>query len=166
MGELISKLGIDFRLLIAQIVNFFILLFVLYRFAYKPILNALEKRSKRIEQSLKDAKAIEEKMKASDAAYEAKVTEAEKKAEAVMVEARAQAEQLRESMLAGAKTEIQALVVKTQGEVAELKHQVLAEAQSELADLVVEASGRVISEKLTDAKDLELVRKAVAETKR
>ena len=38
MSELLSKLGIDWRLLIAQLINFLILLFVLRRFAYKPIL--------------------------------------------------------------------------------------------------------------------------------
>jgi F-type H+-transporting ATPase subunit b len=165
MGELISKLGIDFKILIAQIINFFILLFVLYRFAYKPVLKALENRSKRIEQSLKDAKAIEEKLQQGEADYQAKITEAEKKAGEIMVLARTEGDELRNKMLTEAKTEIQALVTKTKAEVADLKEQVITEARSELADLVVAASGRVISEKLTDAKDLELVKRALSETK-
>mgnify|MGYP001588456271 CR=1 FL=1 len=61
--ELISKLGIDWKLLVAQIVNFFILLFVLYKFAYKPVLEMLEKRSKTIEKGIHDAKASEERLK-------------------------------------------------------------------------------------------------------
>ena len=49
MSELFSKLGIDWKLLIAQIINFLVLLFVLYKFAYRPILSMLEKRTKKIE---------------------------------------------------------------------------------------------------------------------
>ena len=57
MQELITKLGIDWKFLIAQIVNFLVLLFVLYKFAYGPILAMLEKRQKKIEKGLKDAEA-------------------------------------------------------------------------------------------------------------
>ncbi len=164
--ELLEKLGIDFKLLIAQLVNFFILFFVLYKFAYKPILGALERRSKRIEQSLEDAKKIDENLKNSEAAYAAKMAEAEKKAESIMAGARADAEQLRVTMLNEAKADIQALVERTQGEVAALKEQVITEARTELADIVAEATGRVLDEKLTDAKDLELVKQALTTAKR
>lgn len=163
--ELLDKLGIDFRILIAQIVNFFVLLFVLYKFAYKPILRALENRTKRIEQSLKDAKNIEVRLQEGETAFQAKITEAEKKAGEIMVLARTEADELRNKMLNEAKVEIQALVVKTQAQVKDLKEQVIIEARSELADLVVDATSRVLSEKMTDAKDISLVKRALSEVK-
>ena len=55
MSELFSKLGIDWRLLVAQLANFLILLFVLRRFAYKPLLKLLEERKQRIADGLANA---------------------------------------------------------------------------------------------------------------
>ena len=60
--EIFSKLGIDWRLLLAQVVNFLILLFVLRRFAYTPMLRFLEKRKNRIEKGLKEGKLATEKL--------------------------------------------------------------------------------------------------------
>ena len=64
--ELITKLGIDWKLLIAQVINFFILLFVLHRFAYRPILKMLKKRTDTIDKSLSDVKQIEKNLAESN----------------------------------------------------------------------------------------------------
>ena len=52
--DVFAKLGIDWKLLIAQAVNFGILFLVLRRFAYKPMLDFLENRSAQIDKGLKD----------------------------------------------------------------------------------------------------------------
>ncbi len=52
MGVFIEKFGIDWRLLAAQAVNFFILFFLLAKFVYRPVISLLEKRRKRIEEGL------------------------------------------------------------------------------------------------------------------
>ena len=53
--EVLAKLGIDWKLLLAQAVNFAVLFWVLRRYAYQPMLDFLEKRTIKIEQGLKDA---------------------------------------------------------------------------------------------------------------
>lgn len=53
--ELIGNFGIDLRYLIAQIVNFLIIFFVLKRFAYKPVLELLKNRENTIREGLKQA---------------------------------------------------------------------------------------------------------------
>ena len=164
--EFIENLGIDFRLLIAQIVNFLILLFVLYKFAYRPIVRLLDKRADTIAQSLDNAQAIEGKLKASQTAYEQKISKAEKNASAILNEARQSAEKLKAQLIDQAKTEVAAIVTKTQAEVASLKEQVITEAKAELGDLVVSATESVLIAKLTEANDLALVKKALHEVKR
>ena len=61
--EIIRNFGIQPVLLLAQIVNFLIILYLLQKFFYKPIVKLLEQRKKRIEESLKNADLIEEKLK-------------------------------------------------------------------------------------------------------
>src|SRR3989344_8262437 len=78
--EVLAKLGIDWKLLLAQAVNFAVLFWVLRRFAYQPMLDFLEKRTVRIERGLKDAEAAT-----------AKLSELEVKEKAVLGEARTEA---------------------------------------------------------------------------
>lgn len=60
MTELIHHFGIDWKLLLAQAVNFFILLLLLKKFAYRPILEMLKKRKEKVEAGLRFSKEAEE----------------------------------------------------------------------------------------------------------
>ncbi|MFH0853117.1 MAG: F0F1 ATP synthase subunit B [bacterium] len=163
--EILEKLGIDFRLLIAQIINFGILIFLLYRFAYRPIIRVLDNRAKRIEQSLVDAKNIEHQQVVSEEAYNARQAEAQKQADTIVTQARGQAEQLKSEMLKSAKTDAQVLLEQTQEEARTLKAQAIDEAKSELADLVVASTEKIIGQKMTAEKDLEFIRKTLPKLK-
>lgn len=78
MQELIHKLGIDWKLLLAQAVNFLIILGILRFTVYKPLLKMLGERRRRIEQGLKDSEEASKKLGEVDAAYKQKIAEAEK----------------------------------------------------------------------------------------
>lgn len=60
--EILNQFGVNPILLAAQVVNFLILLFILKRFLYKPILQVLEQRKQKIEESLKNAEEIEKRL--------------------------------------------------------------------------------------------------------
>ncbi|MBI3342004.1 F0F1 ATP synthase subunit B [Candidatus Curtissbacteria bacterium] len=65
--EIITKqFGIEPTLLLAQIVNFLIILFVLKKFFYKPIVKMLDERRTTIGESLKNAEEIEAKLKSTE----------------------------------------------------------------------------------------------------
>ncbi len=60
--ELFSALGINLKILIAQFINFSIFFFVLYKFAYKPMLKFLDDRKQKIEKGLNDAEKANNKL--------------------------------------------------------------------------------------------------------
>ena len=60
--DALANLGIDIKLLTAQVINFALLLLILRRFAYQPMLQLMDERSARIEQGLKDAEAAAKKL--------------------------------------------------------------------------------------------------------
>ena len=60
--ELLTNVGINGKLLLAQSVNFVILLFVLYKFAYGPVLKLLTERTSKIEKGLKDSEYAQKKL--------------------------------------------------------------------------------------------------------
>ncbi len=85
--DILSQFGVNPLLLAAQVVNFLILLFVLKKFLYGPILKVLEKRKLTIEQSLKHAEEIEQKLVAISEEEEKRLIKASQEGEKIIKQA-------------------------------------------------------------------------------
>ncbi len=145
--EALSNLGIDWKLLLAQVVNFAILLFVLKRYAYKPMLQMLDDRTSKIERGLQDAEAAT-----------IKLHEIEEKEKAVLSEARAEAKKLLMDADESGKKRDAMKIVETEERVKKLladaevkidldRAKMLTEAKKELAETVVMAVEKILKEK-------------------
>lgn len=159
--ELIHKLGIDWKLLIAQIINFAILLVVLYKFVYHPVLAMLEKRSKMIEKGIEDAKKSEELAKNIDAERALKLAEAERKVGALLNQAKTDAESMKKSILEEASRQSEDLLKRAQFQIAEEKGKMVEEAKREVIDYAVLAAAKIL-EKEFDAAHQKKLTEAVA----
>ncbi|MBI4215507.1 MAG: ATP synthase F0 subunit B [Parcubacteria group bacterium] len=84
MSEFIDKVGIDLRLLAAQLVNFLIVLFVLHRFIYRPLLKLLKERQAKIQKGLEDAKKSRELLLSMEQEKRKRVQLAEKEAQTLL----------------------------------------------------------------------------------
>lgn len=137
MTDLLQKLGIDWRLLIAQLVNFLVLFFVLRKFLYRPILGMLEQRRERIAKGLDTAKRAEaqvaeltfERKRLHDAAAAERV--------AMLEKAAADAEGLRKQRAASAEEEARAIIGRAQRDAERERVLMLAVVKKELGDLVL-----------------------------
>jgi F-type H+-transporting ATPase subunit b len=161
MQELFTKLGIDWRLLIAQIINFTVLLFILYRFLYRPVLSVLEKRRERIEKSLEEAARVDAESKRFDQLKMQKVEEAKREAAKVMEETTVQAEQVKQSTLERTKQESEKIVTRAREQIASERESLFKGVQAEAADLVIGATEKVLREKLDKEKDIEFINEAI-----
>lgn len=159
--ELLQNLGIDWRLLIAQLINFVILLAVLYRFLYKPVLKLLHERSARIEEGLKNADTAEAKLKEASAAYEKKVLEARGEAQKIMEMSRKEGEKVKAEVVATAQKEADKIVASGRSRLAAEKEKIMREAQEELADLVEHAAEHVLGGVVTPEIDKQLIDQAI-----
>lgn len=77
MNQLLSQLGIDWKLLLSQAVNFFILLIVLTFFVYKPLIKIIKQRNARIKEGLDKAEEADIRLKDIDNIGKKKIKEAE-----------------------------------------------------------------------------------------
>ena len=159
--ELISKLGIDWKLLVAQIVNFFILLFVLYKFAYKPVLEMLEKRSKTIEKGIHDAKASEERLKEIEQTRRKILDEAAREVGKLLEKAKADAEAMKKDLMADANEQAEDLLRRTKALVAEEKEKMTEDVKKEVAKFIILATGKILQREFSDS-DQKRVDDAVA----
>ena len=160
--EILAKLGIDWKLLIAQGVNFAILFFVLKRYAYKPMLDFLASRTERIEQGIKDADSAKEKLVSVVAEEKAILSQARSEAKQMLVEAEQDAKVRAGEREVEAEAKIKQLLADNDKKLVEEREKMLRDVKSEVVDLVTSSVEKVLLEKIDSAKDKELIERIVA----
>jgi len=163
MSELVSQLGIDWRLLLAQVVNFLLLFWLLKRFAFAPLQVFLAKRQHEIKQGLDDAaKAAQdrEELKMLRAQLTAK---AQQEAQKIIDEARAKGASDYDSLMKQAEVKVQALATKARAQLTQEKKNMMRQAKNELGQLVMMAAQKLLHERVDEKKDREIVEQALRE---
>lgn len=155
--ELIENLGINIPLLIAQIVNFFLLLFILTKFVYKPVLNVLEQRAQRVQKSMNDAKKIEEQIKEIEKMRVEKLHSTEKECGVILEKAKEEAEKTKQELLAYANMEVEKLITKGKEKLKEEKVKIVEELKQQMAAVVVNASSKILEREITKTDEEKLV---------
>jgi len=161
MSELFSKLGIDWKLLIAQIVNFLVLLFILWKFAYGPILAMLEKRQKKIEKGLADAQEAGRKLEESEEKQKEILKKARTEAKDIVEKAHIQAEKAKSEIASEAKVQAEKIITVAKAEIEQEKQKTMAEIKSEIGSLVVAATEKIVDEKMDEEKDKKMIEEAI-----
>lgn len=103
MEQLAEQLGIEWKLLLSQAVNFLILLVVLRFTVYKPLLNLLAKRREKIEAGLEKAKEADRRLAEISEVKREKLREAEREAMALMRASEERAKREAQAMLVAAR---------------------------------------------------------------
>ena len=164
MSELFPKLGIDWRLLIAQLVNFLILLFVLRRFAYKPLLKLLDERKQKIADGLANAQKAKSNLEEAEKERQEIISTAKKGASEIINLAETAAQKNREETLKEAKAGVEKIVTEARKQIDSEKSKMIGEIKSEISELVMLAAEKTASIKLDDKKDKELIEKIIKES--
>jgi len=161
MESLVSTFNIDWRLLIAQAINFAVVFVVLYLFAFKPLVKLMTERSEKIDKSLKDAEAIEKRLALTEKEREEIISAAKKQANLIIEEADKRGEGRRSELVAKAKEDIAQVISGEKEKIAREKAESLKEIKKEVADLVVLTVEKLLDEKMTADKDRELIKKLI-----
>ena len=156
--ELIHAFGIDYKILIAQALNFAILFFVLYRFGYKPIFAFLEERKERIRSGVVMAEKAEAKLRAAQEEKNAIVIEAKKEAGTIVANAYALAELGKEEKIKQAKEEIASIITKEKEKMLAEKEQMTKEIKADVADMIASALEKILGEKIDAEKDKAMIK--------
>lgn len=139
----LSDFGVQPILLAAQVVNFFVLLFILKKLLYGPILKVLSERRKRIEDSLKNAEEIERKLQETNEKIEKMMVKATEDVQKLLDEGKKEKEAMKEEARQVAATQAQFIVKKAQDEAKLDKERLMDEGKENLAQLVALAVQKV-----------------------
>jgi len=161
MEELIKTFHVDVKLIIAQLVNFAIVLFVLKRYAYGPMLKLMTERSEKIEAGIKNAENAGAKLAEITEKEKAVLVDARKQAQEIVAKAEAVALKNKDEIIIEAKAQSEKILSDSAKKIEQEKNQMMQEVKGQLAELVVAATGKIIDEKMNSEKDADLIAKAI-----
>lgn len=161
--EILEKFGVQPILLLAQVVNFAILLFILKRFLYKPILKVLEERKNKIETSMKQSEQIQKKFEEMDVKQQEILDNARKESGQIIDGAKSEAKTLANQIQIEASNQAQLSLKRAQETLALEKQKMVSEAKKEIVSVVTAATQKVISKVMTKKDKDTLVTEALKE---
>ena len=151
MEKLIEEFSVG--LFFWQTVLFIALIFLLRKFAWKPILNAVIEREEKIEGALKAAEEAENKMKELSANNEKILADARVERENILKDGRS----IKEKMIADAKsqasTEAEKIITSAKEQINIEKMKAMTEIKNQVADISIEMAEKILRTELKDAKN-------------
>lgn len=161
VAGVIQTFGLRGDLFAAQLVNFLLVLLVLWKFAYKPIMKMLEEREKKIESSVKNAIEIDKRLADANTEREKTLLVARKEAQDLVTKAMADADVRKNEMIEAAKKEVERVIVKGKEQLAAEQAAMLIDARKELVEIAVKAAAKIIQDGVDEKKSKSLADEVV-----
>ena len=161
-----TALGFHWPSLLVYLVNFLLLLGLLYTFGYKRILGMLDQRSERIRDALAEADRVREEAAQASQEMEGRMTESRQEGQRLLEEARQAAERYREGERERAQQEAAAFLDRAREEIRQERDGALEEVRQHFGDLAVSAAEQVIKRSLDREAHRELIEKVLEEGSR
>ena len=160
---IVETFGIDWPMLIAQAINFLIVAFVIWKFAFKSILSTIKEREKQIADSLRNADKIKLELEETEKQQQETLQEASLEAKKTISIAQEQAKAFIEEQKEDARKQAEEIITKAKLAMEQERERVLREAREEIASLVVLTTSKVLSKDLTEEEKERFSTKATEE---
>ena len=159
-----EAIGLNLPGLIAQIINFLLILVLLRMFLYKPILGMLDRRATRIRESLERAEAVQREADRSRAEFEEQIVEARRQGQQIVAQATEIGERMKEEARQDARREAETIIGRARAEIQLARDQALSQLHQQFADLTIMAASRVIDQSLDQERHRALIDQVLAES--
>jgi F-type H+-transporting ATPase subunit b len=161
MDSLISTFHIDWHLVVAQAINFVVVLLVLYFFALKPLKKLMDERGKTIAGGLENAEKQKMLLAQQQEEYDSALAKARAEGASIMKEAKKDAETKRAELLAKAQEESASVVTAGKAQLEAEKAKMLEDAKKELVSIITTATEKVLGDAVTAKVESKLVEDSI-----
>jgi F-type H+-transporting ATPase subunit b len=159
----VEALGIQWSNLIFQIIAFLILIWVLNKYAFGPVIRMLDARAERIRESMATAERIEQNMAETQRQNQAILDEARREAQTIISRARESGDELLNRAREEASTQRDREMERARQQIRAETEQAKEELRQEVADLALLAAGRIVRQELDPAKHTQLIRQTLTD---
>jgi F-type H+-transporting ATPase subunit b len=159
----IGSLGFNLPALVAQLINFLILLVIFRVFLYKPLLNMLDQRKQRIEEGLQASDEAKKRLAETEQETAREMDKARQEGQALIAQAQQAANRLRDEETQRARSEAEQLIERARSEIALERDAAIADLRREFAGLAVTAAERVIRKEIDEGTHRRLIEEVLIE---
>ena len=159
-----EALGLHLPQLIAQIVGFLVLLFILSKLLYKPLLKVIDERSAKIKESLEAAESAKEQAAASQEQMQDDIRKAREEGQQMIAQARDVAARFRDEEMAKARDEIAAERAKAEADIQRERDAAIEDLRQEFAGLAISAAERVVERSLSESDHRDIIDRVIEES--
>ena len=160
-----EQLGLNWQGLLTQVVNFGILMILLWMVLYKPVVKMLDQRAAKIREGLQNAEEMKLALARAQEQSAALVEQGRKEGQAVVARAEQIAERIREEAQAQAKAEAEQFLARARAEIEMDKQRAVAELRAQVADLAILAASRVVGQSLDNTAHYRIIEEVLDEAK-
>ncbi|HXG36031.1 MAG TPA: F0F1 ATP synthase subunit B [Dehalococcoidia bacterium] len=160
----LKALGINLPSLLAQLINFTILLVVLTALVYRPFLRVLDERRSRIQEGLTASEEAKRRLSDTEREIQAELNKARQEGQALVAQAQQIASRIQEEARANAQQEAEQLLSRARNEIVMERDAAIAELRKEFADLTIDAAERVVRRSLDRQAHRQLIEETLAES--
>jgi F-type H+-transporting ATPase subunit b len=150
-------------LFVWSLITFLILIGLLYKFAFNPLMRMQKARQDSIHQAIVDAESLRDEAQGLLANYKQQLAEAREEATAIVDRARKAGESTKAEVLEEARVQAEATLAKARQQIERDTNQALQRIREEVADLTVAATEKVARKSLSDEDQLRLIQEAINE---
>ncbi|HUE75248.1 MAG TPA: F0F1 ATP synthase subunit B [Chloroflexota bacterium] len=161
-----EALGINAPGLLAQIINFFLLLVLLRLVAYKPIMNMLDQRAARIRESMDRAESVQREAQRMEQEFAERVAEARREGQAIVTNANQIAQRIQTESREKASQDAEAFLTRAREQIDRERERAIAELRSQVADLAILAASKVVERSLDEKQHYELIDRVLAQSEK
>lgn len=164
-GGSLNLLDVNPGLVIWTAVTFLIVLAVLWLFAWKPIIKALDERNARVEDDLEKSRALREEAEGLIKEYQEKLDSAKQEAVNIVEESRKDAEVLKNKLLAETQEEVTSLKERATREIDLAKEHAISELEGKVVDTAISVISGILAKDINDQEHKDIVLRELAQIK-
>ncbi|MBI5221766.1 MAG: F0F1 ATP synthase subunit B [Candidatus Magasanikbacteria bacterium] len=153
----LAGLGINGTLFIAQLINFALVATIVWFLILKPLTKKMSERQKMIDDSIDNAKKIQDNLNKSEKEYQTRIDQAKVESNKILEKAAGESDVMVEEAKNNAKKEIERLVSQARDSIKAEKETMQSELKSETVNIIISALEKILGEKVNDASDKKMI---------
>jgi len=154
-------LNVDPGLIIWTIITFLILLIILRKVAWKPILAMIDERETTIRQSLEDAEQAREEAEKKMQEYEERLSEARKESRRIIAEGKESAEKIRDDIIAEAQSQKQQMIDDARSQIDAERKKAVQDIRDSVADIAISAASKILQRQLDEKAHVDIIERSL-----
>ena len=159
-----GELGINWHGLLAQFISFGILLALLLLVAYKPVTKMLDDRSKKIKESMDQAEFIKQQVAKTEQMVQEQLAQARKQGQDLVAQSAQIGERLREEARQQARQDAEAIIARARTEIRAEREEAIAKLRKEFVEIAIQAAEKVINKALDKETHRQLIQETLEES--